>query len=917
MSKDNEECSNISSDKCQYNTHGLNSKEPGSVSGNQVSDADNDPLDLSKDCERCLYITSNSKKLDSAFTMNLKHTNTCKKLESTHLDSIKLSKHDLEVLKDEMFDSIANTQLQQIISNSASNASNPRSVEPENSKSANASDAQSSLVEKEGPASTLSSIPDQPSSEQNLKKFDKYLDQNISNPNLRQGHEDNEVWKHTIKRIEPFLDVYSLLMLRQTCKTLYYHKYKLRSHATLSFRGFAGFDSKWIFETILPLVHHVLDLPDNCKIRFDFTGCILLKDICTVYLLKSNMITNNFESRQYARNVRELVFDFCHQITDKSLEVMLATKMPNLQRLSLTCCRNENFTGLPFVRGLSRSNWPKFNKFRCTFSNIFLEPLQTIADFIYRSMQYAEDNGANSNGTSATCEGGNLKHYSTSDTLKTLTNYTSLNSLSTGNYSDVSRPSSINNATLTFKEEVKKDRNDSEEIEFEICGSWGSRRLLDKLGFGIYCTTFTNALKSNNYNMCSKLTKKLQAQLSSLSEQANMKDNSCLALTKNRGSELLVNCPITVKDRSHNNVGIWTLPILLVIHQQNMDMFMLLIKRGARLNVWDSLNKSPLLIACELGFNNFVEKIVKFTMPPIPYDNSRHIPLIVAISNSNVPLVKLLLKENFDINYRCPSIKHYKSPLYVACEHYNLPIIKLLLEKGADPNWKYKHRSTPTLLGYQQDPKVLNLFLDFGAGETSDKRWVLVQVLACAIVKDDLDTVELLVTRFPDLVEREHEIWSKPLIAVCKLNKIKIVEMLLSKRVDLNTFDSFGTTPLHAACEEANLEIASLLLEHDAQLDAQDVFGRTPLHMAILENKPQVVALLLERGARLDLKEYSCGETPLMTAIRTRNEQIATLIVKSRKVDPSTVDYHGKNLNYYLQFYKMNKLEVYLTPTSV
>ncbi|BAM41942.1 ankyrin repeat containing protein [Theileria orientalis strain Shintoku] len=836
MSKDNEEYSNISSDKCQYNTHGLNSKEPGSVSGNQVSDADNDPLDLSKDCERCLYITSNSKKLDSAFTMNLKHTNTCKKLESTHLDSIKLSKHDLEVLKDEMFDSIANTQLQQIISNSASNASNPRSVEPENSKSANASDAQSSLVEKEGPASTLSSIPDQPSSEQNLKKFDKYLDQNISNPNLRQGHEDNEVWKHTIKRIEPFLDVYSLLMLRQTCKTLYYHKYKLRSHATLSFRGFAGFDSKWIFETILPLVHHVLDLPDNCKIRFDFTGCILLKDICTVYLLKSNMITNNFESRQYARNVRELVFDFCHQITDKSLEVMLATKMPNLQRLSLTCCRNENFTGLPFVRGLSRSNWPKFNKFRCTFSNIFLEPLQTIADFIYRSMH-------------------------TSDTLKTLTNYTSLNSLSTGNYSDVSRPSSINNATLTFKEEVKKDRNDSEEIEFEICGSWGSRRLLDKLGFGIYCTTFTNALKSNNYNMCSKLTKKLQAQLSSLSEQANMKDNSCLALTKNRGSELLVNCPITVKDRSHNNVGIWTLPILLVIHQQNMDMFMLLIKRGARLNVWDSLNKSPLLIACELGFNNFVEKIVKFTMPPIPYDNSRHIPLIVAISNSNVPLVKLLLKENFDINYRCPSIKHYKSPLYVACEHYNLPIIKLLLEKGADPNWKYKHRSTPTLLGYQQDPK--------------------------------------------------------PLIAVCKLNKIKIVEMLLSKRVDLNTFDSFGTTPLHAACEEANLEIASLLLEHDAQLDAQDVFGRTPLHMAILENKPQVVALLLERGARLDLKEYSCGETPLMTAIRTRNEQIATLIVKSRKVDPSTVDYHGKNLNYYLQFYKMNKLEVYLTPTSV
>ncbi|UKK02814.1 ankyrin repeat containing protein [Theileria orientalis] len=916
MSKDNEECSNTSNNGNQHNINGLNSKESDNVSGNKGSDADNDPLDLSKDCKKCLYITSNSKKLDSAFTMNLKHTNTCKKLESTHLDSIKLSKHDLDVLKDEMFDSIANTQLQKIISNSASNTSNPKSTEPENDKSANISDFQNSSVEKDGPAPTLSSIPDHQSSDHNLKKSDKNLDHSSSYSNLRQLHDENEVWKHIIKRIEPFLDVYSLLMLRQTCKTLYYHKYKLRSHSTLSFRGFAGFDSKWIFDSILPLVHHVLDLPDNCKIRFDFTGCILLKDICTVYLLKSNMITNSFETRQYARNVKELIFDFCHQITDKSLEVMLATKMPNLQRLSLTCCRNENFTGLPFVRGLTRANWPKFNKFRCTFSNIFLEPLQSIADFIYRSMPYGED-GSNSNGTHVNCDAGNLKHCNTTDTFKTLTNYTSLNSLGTSNYSDTSRPSSINNLIGVTKEEVKKDKNDSDEIEFEICGSLGSRRLLDKLGFGIYCTTFTNALKSNNYNLCSKLTKKLQAQLYSLSEQANMKDNSCLALTKNRGSELLVNCPITVKDRTNNNVGIWTLPILLVIHQQNMDMFMLLIKRGARLNVWDSLNKSPLLIACELGFNNFVEKIVKFTMPPIPYDNSRHIPLIVAISNSNVPLVKLLLKENFDINYRCPSIKHYKSPLYVACEHYNLPIIKLLLEKGADPNWKYKHRSTPTLLGYQQDPKVLNLFLDFGAGETSDKRWVLVQVLACAIVKDDLETVELLVTRFPDLVEREHEIWSKPLIAVCKLNKIKIVEMLLRKGVDVDTFDSFGTTPLHASCEEANLEVVNLLLQYDAHLDAQDVFGRTPLHMAILENKPQVVTLLLERGARLDLKEYSCGETALMTAIRTRNEQIATLIVKNRKVDPATVDYHGKNLNYYLQFYKMNKLDVYLTPTHV
>ncbi|EAN31961.1 Ankyrin repeats (3 copies) family protein [Theileria parva strain Muguga] len=718
--------------------------------------------------------------------------------------------------------------------------------------------------------------------ESEKKKGETHFNRNVSFINLRILSDSNDVWKHIVKRVEPFLDVYSILMLRQTCKTLYYHKYKLRSHSTLSFRGFGGFDSKSIFNTIVPLIHHVLDLPENCKLRFDFTGCILLKDIATVYLLKSNMISTTFEMRQYAKNIKELIFDFCNQITDKSLEVLLTTKLPNLERLSLTCCRNEHFTGNPFVRHLSSTNWPKFNKFRCSFSNILLEPIQSVADFIRPRTPNEE----------------------TDPTLNLELTPNQLNYK--GSYVDL--------ASLLQQDKLNEPKYEESEIEFEIYGSLASRKLLDKLGFGIYFTAFTNALKTNNYNMCSKLTKKLQHQLLSLSNQPNMKTNNCLYSVRNRGSELLVNCPITVTDRSNNNLGIWTLPIILVIQQQNMDLFLLLIKRGARLNVWDSMNKSPLLIACELSLNNFVEKVLKFRLPPIPYDNINNIPLIVAITNSNVEVVKMLLQENFEINYKCPSIMNYKSPLYVACEHYNREIIELLLEYGADPNWKYRHRSTPTLLGYQQDSKILETFIEYGAGKSSDKRWVLVQVLACAIVKNDSETIEMLVSRFPDLVEREHEIWSKPLIALSKLNKIQLVEMLLKRGANVNTFDSFGTTALHAACEESNLDVITLLLEKSANPDAQDVFGRTPLHLAVMENKPLVVNLLLDYGASLNIKEYSYGETPVMTAIRTRNENIVLTFLKSGTADYTIEDLNHKNLLYYLNYYKMGKLDVFLSP---
>uniref|UniRef100_A0A3B0NIY2 Ankyrin repeats (3 copies)/Ankyrin repeat/Ankyrin repeats (Many copies), putative n=1 Tax=Theileria annulata TaxID=5874 RepID=A0A3B0NIY2_THEAN len=718
--------------------------------------------------------------------------------------------------------------------------------------------------------------------ESEKKNCDKHFNRNVSFLNLRILSDSNDVWKYIVKRVEPFLDVYSILMLRQTCKTLYYYKYKLRSHSTLSFRGFGGFDSKSLFNKILPLIHHVMDLPENCKIRFDFTGCILLKDIATVYLLKSNMISTSIEMRQYCKNIKELIFDFCNQITDKSLEVMLKTKLPNLERLSLTCCRNEQFTGNPFVSHLSTTNWPKFSKFRCAFSNILLEPIQTIADFIRPQIPREESDST-------------INHEQQTNHL----NYK-------GSYVDLT--------SLLQQDKMNEQKFGESAVEFEVYGSLGSRKLLDKLGFGIYFTAFANALKTNNYNMFSKLTKKLQHQLLNLSNQPNMKNNNCLYLLRNRGSELLVNCPITVTDRSNNNLGIWTLPIILVIQQQNMELFLLLIKRGARLNVWDSMNKSPLLIACELSLNNFVEKLLKFRLPPIPYDNINNIPLIVAITNSNVEVVKMLLEENFEINYKCPSIMNYKSPLYVACEHYNREIIELLLQYGADPNWKYRHRSTPTLLGYQQDSKILETFIEYGAGKSSDKRWVLVQVLACAIVKNDCETIEMLITRFPDLVEREHEIWSKPLIALSKLNKVQAVEMLLKKGANVNTFDSYGTTALHAACEESNIDVINVLLENSAIIDAQDVFGRTPLHLAVMENKPQVVNILLEHGASINIKEYSYGETPVMTAIRTRNESVVTTFLKSGNVDFSIEDLNHKNISYYLNYYKMTKLEVLLSP---
>ncbi|AFZ81299.1 ankyrin repeat domain-containing protein [Theileria equi strain WA] len=695
----------------------------------------------------------------------------------------------------------------------------------------------------------------------------------------------NSIWLMIMRKIEPFLDVYSLLMIRQTCRALYSYKYRLRSHGVLCFRGFVGYDSKTIFSMVMPLLHRVLELPDNAKIRFDFTSCLLIKDISMVHILTTaGNITQQLEFRQYGKNIKELILDFCHNLTDKGLEVMLTTKLPNLQRLSLVCCRNQNITGLPFMRDLSTYNWPNFTKFRCSFSNIWLEPIQVIADFIIRS-------------ATAIRTGISTEHA--------LSPGSDLAMLESQEFVNSQRSVSVNSSY--------DKRNDKLE-EFEIYGSWGSKKLLEKLGFSLYTNAFASALKMNSVKLCSKLTKKIQYSFADLANQKNTNRNSCVTLLKDRGSELLVNCPILVKDRKYGNIGVWTLPISLAIEQDSMELFHLLVKRGARVSIWDYLNKSPLYTSCELNLERFVIKMLKFGPTPYPYDKQDYSPISISIRNGNVNLVKLLIKSGIPLNIKCPHIRGYKSPLYIACETRNFEIIKLLLEAGADPNWKYHHRSTPTLIAYQYNSSWLETFLDYGAGSPLGKRWVIADVLSCSISKGDIATISLLVERFPNILNCEHDIWSKPIIQAAKLGKENILQMLIEKGADVNNHDSYGITALHASSEEGHLACMEILISNKADLNKQDNGGRDPLHLACMENREEAVKLLISKGANPNVREKINGETPLMSCIRTRNEDLAILIInESCLLDYNICDNTGRNSLLYSLFFGQYRVSDLLT----
>lgn len=75
---------------------------------------------------------------------------------------------------------------------------------------------------------------------------------------------------------------------------------------------------------------------------------------------------------------------------------------------------------------------------------------------------------------------------------------------------------------------------------------------------------------------------------------------------------------------------------------------------------------------------------------------------------------------------------------------------------------------------------MLQLFVRKGSGSTKATRWVLSEVLAAAILQDDLNSIQFLVSSYKDLLERENSgMWSLPLLQAARLNKAPVLKLLL------------------------------------------------------------------------------------------------------------------------------------------
>src|SRR6266508_1226050 len=109
-------------------------------------------------------------------------------------------------------------------------------------------------------------------------------------------------------------------------------------------------------------------------------------------------------------------------------------------------------------------------------------------------------------------------------------------------------------------------------------------------------------------------------------------------------------------------------------------------------------------------------------------------------------------------------------------------------------------------------------------------------------------------------------------------NQVEVVNLLITRRADVNTKNRYqGTALMNAVCKGQS-ETVRLLLDAGAEIDARDRDGMTALMYAAWFNQADLAKLLMERGADIKVKDQQ-GRTALARAEFKGNLEIARMLM--------------------------------------
>ena len=182
--------------------------------------------------------------------------------------------------------------------------------------------------------------------------------------------------------------------------------------------------------------------------------------------------------------------------------------------------------------------------------------------------------------------------------------------------------------------------------------------------------------------------------------------------------------------------------------------------------------------------------------------------------------------------------------------------------------------------------------------ESPDASGIFTRTFLAAVTEASVEALKLLLDTHMVNVHAEDEINERNCLHEAAISgRESVLEMGLSKGVDVSRVDVYGRIPLHYACIHGHVNMVEILLQKDLRtIDNLDHDNFTPLIHGIVRHQLECVERLLGYGARID-PENEADHVPLNLACQYGSVAIMELLLeKQAKVLPDAEGLYPQHL---------------------